>query len=65
MVNPNPKEETSSTFISNARAIRRQHVFVFNGFSCESGEAKRRYLTNFQKKTIVFSSLEVASPLER
>jgi hypothetical protein len=49
MTNPNPSEEPLSIFISKARVVRWQHVFVFNGFSCKSGEAKRRYLTNFQK----------------
>jgi hypothetical protein len=49
MANSNHREDLSNTLISKARVIWWQHVFVFNGFSYELCEAKRRYSTNFQK----------------
>jgi hypothetical protein len=39
-------------------------VFVFNGFSCKSGENRRRYSVNFQKYILFFSSLEKPAPLK-
>ncbi len=53
-----------STFKWKTRAIPWWHVFVFNGFSCKSGENRRRYSVNFQKYILFFSSLEKPAPLK-